>query len=65
MAKSVCVKSVGDPLTEAARTNRSVAGARMNWNAKSAEGDVCATIGAIRAAKKMSGRQIPLGIAWL
>jgi hypothetical protein len=58
MAKSVCVRSVGGPLTGVERIKCSVAGAKMNWSAKSARDDDCATTGVIRAEKK-TGKKIP------
>ena len=56
MAKSVCVKNVGNLLKRVARVKCSVAVAKRGWNAKSAVGGACVTTAAIRAEKKI-GRQ--------
>jgi hypothetical protein len=62
MAKSVCVKNVGDPLTKVAMVKCSVADAKRDWSAKSAPGGACATTGVIRIEKKKSGRQALYGM---
>jgi hypothetical protein len=63
MAKSGFVKNVADLLIEVARISRSVAGARTNWSVESARGDACVIVGAIRIAKKKTGRQVLFGVA--
>lgn len=57
MAKSVCVKNVGNLLKKVVKVKCSVAVAKRDWNAKSALDDTCATAGGIRIEKKKSGRQ--------